>query len=72
MYPEELVHCELMQQIAKSIAHVEMGGGAGVKSELNFCLYCHSRLLLLPVLFRFRWEGNYRTIITTTSNIWSL
>ncbi|KAF8597086.1 hypothetical protein BDV93DRAFT_411443, partial [Ceratobasidium sp. AG-I] len=45
----ELVHGELSQHIADLIARIKMGGGAGVKSEHNFCLYCHSRLSSLSV-----------------------
>lgn len=68
VYQEELVHGELTQQIADLIARIKMGGGAGVKSELNFCLYCHSRLSSILVPFGFQREGTYAytTSITTT------
>ncbi|QRV72064.1 Transposase family Tnp2 protein [Ceratobasidium sp. AG-Ba] len=49
VYREELVHGDLTQHIADLIARIKMGGGAGVKSESNFCLYCHSRLSSLSV-----------------------
>ncbi|QRV79852.1 Transposase family tnp2 [Ceratobasidium sp. AG-Ba] len=50
VYHDELVHGELTQQIADLMACIKMCGGAGVKSEHNFCLYCHSRLLSLSVV----------------------
>ncbi|KAB5590187.1 Protein CSF1 [Ceratobasidium theobromae] len=43
------VYGELTQHIADLIAHIKMGGGAGVKSELNFCLYCHTQLSSLSM-----------------------
>ncbi|QRV94937.1 Transposase family tnp2 [Ceratobasidium sp. AG-Ba] len=49
VYEEQLVHGELSQHIADLVARIKMGGGAGLKSELNFCLYCHSRLSSLSV-----------------------
>ncbi|KAG9101105.1 hypothetical protein FS749_010288 [Ceratobasidium sp. UAMH 11750] len=49
VYQEEIVHGELAQHIADLIARIEMGGGAGLRSELNFCLYCHMRLSCLSV-----------------------
>ncbi|QRV74708.1 Transposase family Tnp2 protein [Ceratobasidium sp. AG-Ba] len=49
VYQEELVHCELTQHIADLIARIKMGGGAGVRSERNFCLYCHGQLSTLSV-----------------------
>ncbi|QRV73450.1 Transposase family tnp2 [Ceratobasidium sp. AG-Ba] len=61
VYEEQLVHGELRQDIADLMARIKIGGGAGLKSELNFCLYCHSRLSSLSVAagymrngFRFR------------------
>lgn len=48
---------ELSQQIADLIARIKMGGGAGVKSELNFCLYCHARLSSLSVSVGYMREG---------------
>lgn len=56
-YQEELVHGELSQHIADLIARIKLGGGAGVKSELNFCLYCHSHLSSLSVAAGFVREG---------------
>lgn len=44
MYQEELVPGELSQHITDLIAHIKMGGGTGIRSELNFCLYCHCHL----------------------------
>ncbi|QRW10162.1 Transposase family tnp2 [Ceratobasidium sp. AG-Ba] len=61
VYEEKIVHGELSQHLADLMARIKMGGGAGLKSELNFCLYCHSRLSSLSVpagyirdSFRFR------------------
>lgn len=62
VYQEELVHGELTQHIADLIARIKMGGGAGIKSELNFCLYCHSRLSSISVPFGFQREGMYFSI----------
>ncbi|KAG8703013.1 hypothetical protein FRC09_004399 [Ceratobasidium sp. 395] len=59
VYVEELVHGELSQQIADLIARIKMGGGAGIKSELNFCLYCHSRLSSLSVVAGYM-RGDFR------------
>ncbi|KAG8723734.1 hypothetical protein FRC09_002003 [Ceratobasidium sp. 395] len=50
VYEELLVHGELSQQIADLMARIKLGGGAGLKSELNFCLYCHSQLSSLSVI----------------------
>jgi hypothetical protein len=49
IFREEVVHAELTQHIADLIARIKMGGGAGIKSELNFCLYCHMRLSALSM-----------------------
>ncbi|QRV91932.1 Transposase family tnp2 [Ceratobasidium sp. AG-Ba] len=49
IYEEKLVHGELSQHIADLIARIKIGGRAGLKSELNFCLYCHCRLSSLSV-----------------------
>jgi hypothetical protein len=49
VYREQVVHAELTQHIADLIAHIKLGGGAGLKSELNFCLYCHTHLSSLSV-----------------------
>lgn len=49
VYEEEVVFCDLTQHIADLIARIKIGGGAGIKSELNFCLYCHTRLSSLSV-----------------------
>ncbi|QRV98832.1 Transposase family tnp2 [Ceratobasidium sp. AG-Ba] len=49
IYQDELVHADLTQHIADLIARIKMGGGAGIKSELNFCLYCHGKLSALSV-----------------------
>ncbi|QRV93059.1 Transposase family tnp2 [Ceratobasidium sp. AG-Ba] len=46
---EEIVHANLNQHIADLMARIKMGGGAGLKSELNFCLYCHMHLSSLSV-----------------------
>ena len=57
VYREQRVHAELTQHIADLMARIKMGGGAGLKSELNFCLYCRSRLSSLSVPAGFRREG---------------
>ncbi|QRW11426.1 Transposase family tnp2 [Ceratobasidium sp. AG-Ba] len=49
VYEEEMVHGDLAQHIADLIARIKMGGGAGLRSELNFCLHCHMRLSSLSV-----------------------
>ncbi|QRV85925.1 Transposase family tnp2 [Ceratobasidium sp. AG-Ba] len=49
IYEEKLVHGELSQHIADLVARIKIGGRAGLKSELNFCLYCHCRLSSLSV-----------------------
>jgi hypothetical protein len=49
VFQEEVVHAELTQHIADLIARIKMGRGAGIKSKLNFCLYCHMRLSALSV-----------------------
>ncbi|KDN38399.1 hypothetical protein RSAG8_09493, partial [Rhizoctonia solani AG-8 WAC10335] len=49
VYHEQYVHAHLAQHIADLIARIKMGGGAGLRSELNFCLYCHTRLSSLSV-----------------------
>ncbi|QRV78718.1 Transposase family Tnp2 protein [Ceratobasidium sp. AG-Ba] len=49
VYQEEVVHGDLTQHIADLMARIKMGGGAGLKSELNFCLYCRMRLSHLSV-----------------------
>lgn len=48
-FSEQRVYAELTQHIADLIARIKMGGGAGVRSELNFCLYCRARLSSLSV-----------------------
>ncbi|KAF8601942.1 hypothetical protein BDV93DRAFT_584343 [Ceratobasidium sp. AG-I] len=48
-YEEVLVHGDLCYHIADLIARIKLGGGAGVASELNFCLYCRTRLSSLSV-----------------------
>ncbi|QRV80055.1 Transposase family tnp2 [Ceratobasidium sp. AG-Ba] len=49
IFREEVVHGELSLHIADLMARIKMGGGAGLKSELNFCLYCHMHLSSLSV-----------------------
>ncbi|EUC61398.1 hypothetical protein RSOL_392940 [Rhizoctonia solani AG-3 Rhs1AP] len=46
IYQDEVVHTELSMHIANLIAHIKVGGGSGLRSELNFCLYCRTRLSL--------------------------
>jgi hypothetical protein len=57
VYEETVIHGELSQHIADLIARIKMGGGAGVKSEMNFCLHCHTRLSSLSVAAGFICEG---------------
>ncbi|QRV96270.1 Transposase family tnp2 [Ceratobasidium sp. AG-Ba] len=57
IYEEQTVHAELSQHIADLIARIKMGGGASLKSEVNFCLYCHSRLSSLSVATGYIREG---------------
>lgn len=68
VYQEELVHGELTQHIADLIARIKMGGGAGVRSELNFCLYCHSCLSSLSVPAGYMRAGMCFNSIDFTSN----
>lgn len=68
IYQEELVHGELSQHIADLIAHIKMGRGAGVRSELNFCLYCHTHLSTLSVPAGYMWEGMPFVVIYIASN----
>ncbi|QRW04041.1 hypothetical protein RhiLY_03040 [Ceratobasidium sp. AG-Ba] len=49
VYEQCMVHANLCHHIADLIARIKIGGGAGVASELNFCLYCRSRLSSISV-----------------------
>ncbi|KEP47373.1 transposase family Tnp2 protein [Rhizoctonia solani 123E] len=49
VYREQYVHAHLTQHIADLIARIKMGGGAGLRSERNFCLYSHTHLSSLSV-----------------------
>ncbi|KAG8722882.1 hypothetical protein FRC08_004512 [Ceratobasidium sp. 394] len=44
VYENCMVYTDLCHNIADLIARIKLGGGAGVASELHFCLYCRSRL----------------------------
>jgi hypothetical protein len=57
VYREEVVHAQLDFHIADLIARIKMGGGAGVKSERNFCLYCHTHLSALSTPAGFTRQG---------------
>jgi hypothetical protein len=70
IYQEELVHGELSQHIADLIARIKMGGGASVKSELNFCLYCHSRLSSISVPAGYIRQGMCLDNTSTGSNVY--
>jgi hypothetical protein len=59
VYREEVVHDEPTQHIANLIVRIKMGGGAGVRSELNFCLYCHTRLSSLSVSVGYLCQGTH-------------
>ncbi|KDN42594.1 hypothetical protein RSAG8_06737, partial [Rhizoctonia solani AG-8 WAC10335] len=61
VYRDQVVYAELSQHIADLIACIKVGGAAGLKSELNFCLYCRTRLSSLSVPAGFiRQELPYR------------
>lgn len=62
LYQEELVHSDLTLHIGGLIAHIKLEGGAGVKSELNICLYCHSWLSSLTVSAGFLCQGMLQTV----------
>ncbi|CUA68980.1 POC1 centriolar protein homolog A [Rhizoctonia solani] len=49
IYEDRVVYAELSQHIADLITRIKVGGGSGLKSELNFCLYCRARLSSLSV-----------------------
>ncbi|CUA76597.1 Neurobeachin-like protein 2 [Mus musculus] [Rhizoctonia solani] len=49
VYREQMIYFGLSQHIADLLARIKLGGGAGVKSELNFCLHCRARLSSLSV-----------------------
>lgn len=65
---EELVHGELTQHITDLVARIKLGGGASVKLELNFSLYCHCRLSSLSVAVGFMREGTWLDITLFTPN----
>lgn len=67
-YQELPVHAELSQHIADLMARIKLGGGAGLKSELNFCLYCRTRLSSLSVPAGFCREGMHFSLMFTLSN----
>jgi hypothetical protein len=69
VYEEKLVHGELSQHIADLIARIKMGGGAGIKSELNFCLYCRSRLSSLSLPVGYMRDRMSFDVIHITTNI---
>ena len=72
VYREQPVHAELSQHIADLMARIKLGGGPGLKSELNFCLYCRSRLSSISVPEGFRRQGAYFRLIVILSNIYAL
>ena len=49
IYQDRVVYGDLSLHIADLIARIKIGGGAGLRSELNFCLYCRARLSSLSV-----------------------
>jgi hypothetical protein len=49
VYEDRFVHADLCHHIADLVARIKLGGGAGVASEANFCLYCHTQLSSLSV-----------------------
>jgi hypothetical protein len=56
-FTEQVVHTELTQHIADLIARIKLGGGAGVRSERNFCLYCRARLSSISVPAGYKRQG---------------
>ncbi|KEP45091.1 transposase family Tnp2 protein, partial [Rhizoctonia solani 123E] len=56
-FRKQVVHGVLSQHIADLIARIKLGGCSGLKSELNFCLYCQARLSSLSVPSGFIREG---------------
>jgi hypothetical protein len=48
-FEEQVVHGDLFNLITDLVARIKMGGASGVASELNFCLYCRTRLSALSV-----------------------
>ncbi|EUC63646.1 transposase family Tnp2 protein [Rhizoctonia solani AG-3 Rhs1AP] len=61
IFRKQVVHGVLSQHIADLIARIKLGGGSGLKSELNFCLYCRARLSSLSVPSGYIREGfNHR------------
>lgn len=63
-YEEVLVHGDLCYHIADLIARIKLGGGAGVASEQNFCLYCRTRLSSLSVPAGFTRAGKSTSVET--------
>jgi hypothetical protein len=56
-YEQCQVHAQLAYHIADLVARIKLGGGAGVASELNFCLYCRTPLSAISVAKGFRRQG---------------
>lgn len=54
-----MVHADLHYHIADLIARIQLGGGAGVASEMNFCLYCRTRLSALSTAAGFHRESKH-------------
>lgn len=61
-YENCMVHAHLSQHIADLMARIKLGGGAGVASELNFCLYCRTRLSSISVPTGFTRESKYTLV----------
>jgi hypothetical protein len=60
-YEQCIVHADLHYHIADLIARIKLGGGAGVTSEANFCLYCRTRLSAISMPAGFKRRGAYST-----------
>lgn len=66
-FQEEFVHGNLHNQICDLVARIKMSSGAGVASELNFCLYCRMRLSALSVPAGFIRQSELLLAITKTN-----
>jgi hypothetical protein len=62
-FNQQLIYVDLLNHITDLVAHIKMCGGAGVAYELNFCLYCRTRLSALSVPMGFQSQSKSFTII---------
>lgn len=68
-YHREWVYARLCYHIADLIARIKLGGGAGVASEQNFCLHCHTPLSALAVPAGFRRRGKPALLSILFANV---